>query len=115
MKIIQYFLSVVSVGFLLGCATTFQPSELSKLKVGMNRDEILLLLGKPDSSKKIANGGEILVYTYCEDYVHNSDDDSFSTTYSSSLEKRQFEKSLKTDTYVVHLVDGKMVDYKKKK
>ena len=110
MKTINYLALVVVAGFLFGCATTFYPQELSKLKPGMNRENIVLLLGEPDSSKKTTTGGEVLVYTYREDYVHDSNDDSF-----SSLRKKQFEKSLKTDTYIVNLVDGKMVDYKKKK
>jgi hypothetical protein len=101
-------------GLLFGCATAFHPGALSDLKPGMSREAVVALLGQPDSDKKTVDGKEVLTYSYSESFMYDSGSDT-SRLIRSSFDEKRLEKSLQTETYLVTLVDGKMVEVTKKK
>lgn len=97
----------------MGCATTFRPWRLSEVEEGMDRTQVVRILGEPDSVE-MKNGAEFLYYSYREDYnpsPANTDiraDDA--TTHE--FRKQQIMQSLKEYRYAVKLVDGKVQNYK---
>lgn len=108
MKKVYYIPSVLLIGLLLGCATTFRPWKLSEVQTGMEREQVILLLGNPDRTG-IEEGVELLYYSYSESY-NQLDDLSFSET-DTDLQKQIQKRKLSENRYVVKLVDGKVLDY----
>lgn len=112
MKLIKYFLPVVVLALLLGCATTFRPWKLSEIKEGMDKTQVVEVLGEPDSTET-KDGVESLYYTYSENYNPPLTTDSIhSRNAQRELRDRQIKQSLKKYNYVVKLVDGKVQTYK---
>ncbi len=100
MKLITYITLVVALAFLVGCATTFRPWKLSEVEDGMDRAQVVRILGEPNSVET-KDGAEFLTYTYSEDYNPYLADNSPRKMDSPSLH-----------TYSVKLVDGAVQDYK---
>lgn len=98
--------------FLAGCATTFRPWILSEVEEGMARDQVVQLLGEPDSVET-QDGTELLHYAYREDYNPPMADDNVHTPDAArSFEHKQMKRGSKEYHYVVKLVDGKVQGYK---
>ncbi len=91
-------LFVALIALLLGCATTFRPWEFNEVKEGMDRAQVVKLIGEPDrvESKEEA---DFLYYSYHEDYDPAS---------GEGIQEHQARRSMKTQNYVVKLVDGKV-------
>lgn len=113
---IKYTTLLVVLAFLAGCATTFKPWKLSEVQEGMDRDQVVHLLGEPDSVTAI-NGEEHLCYSYRENYNPSMAADS-AYEYSAAREndwdahQKKMEKSFKENQFIVILLDGKVLNYK---
>ena len=94
-----------------GCATTFRPWNLSRVHEGMDRSEVVQILGEPDFTE-IKDGTEQMHYSYQEDYNPGANTTPF---YAENTEMafRELEKgtAFKEYEYVVILADGKVVNY----
>jgi outer membrane protein assembly factor BamE (lipoprotein component of BamABCDE complex) len=105
--------SVVLVGLMLvaGCATTFRPWNLAEVKEGMDRAEVVAILGEPDSVES-KDGAEWLYYSYSEDLNLPLSDDSLKAYEANrELRQRQISRSLRVYRYSVKLVDGTVQTY----
>jgi outer membrane protein assembly factor BamE (lipoprotein component of BamABCDE complex) len=89
MKNMKYILSVIALGLLLGCSTTFRPWKLSEVKEGMDRAQVIRILGEPNSVET-KDGAETLLYTYSEDY--NPPPSSNSVQSKDAVQKIQDQK-----------------------
>ena len=94
-----------------GCATTFRPWKLSDVQVGMEREQVIAILGEPDSVET-KDGAEILHYAYRENYNPPLADDSVHAGNNLGLQEKQLRDSAREYHYVVRMVDGKVMDYK---
>lgn len=112
MKTMRYFLACVVILLVAGCSTTFRPWSLSEIKEGMDRDQVVRILGNPDSTE-FKNGGEHLHYLYQEDRSSAPDSVPF-YDQNSELAFRDLNnrRIFKQYEYVVILVDGKVINYK---
>ena len=111
MKTMRTVLAVGLVALLVaGCATSFKPWMLSDVKEGMNKEQVVSILGKPDYTVN-KDGSEYLYYTYSEDF---SPAPVMSTDTQEGLDRRadELSRSLNTFKYEVVLVDGKLINYK---
>lgn len=66
MKSIKLLATVTVLSLLAGCATTFRPWLLSDVHEGMDKVQVVQLLGTPDSTET-KNGAEYLHYSFRED------------------------------------------------
>lgn len=105
--------SVLVLALLAGCSATFRPWRLSELESGMDRDQVIRLLGEPDFSE-ITERSEWLYYTYRSDYnPPPATDDMRASEVSRRLEfGQQASRGTETSRYVVRLEDGKMTEYR---
>jgi len=112
MKSKKHVVAVVSLALLAGCATTFRPWLLSEIEEGMDRAQVVRILGEPDSVE-MGNGEESLHYSYSENYNPPlADDSSHAYEANRRFREQHARKSLKVHRYVVKLVDGKVQSYK---
>jgi outer membrane protein assembly factor BamE (lipoprotein component of BamABCDE complex) len=104
-------IGVVSL-LLVGCATTFRPWKLSDVQENMTKDQVVSILGKPDSVVQ-SNGMECLYYTYSKDYNPSpgSDVSLDVTNPQMRWQAYQIKQSTKKERYVVKIVDGKVLSY----
>ncbi len=103
---------VVALVLLAGCATTFRPWKLSEVEEGMDRAQVVYILGEPDFVET-KDGAELLHYSYREDYNPPPADDSIQARDTSRrLQNQQIKQGLKEYRYAVKLVDGKVQNYK---
>ncbi|MBN2164553.1 MAG: outer membrane protein assembly factor BamE [Pontiellaceae bacterium] len=109
MKKANYIPSLALALFIAGCASTFHPSNLSAVKEGMSRDQVVQVLGEPDYVD-IQDGAVCLVYSYRSDYNPTSagavpfyDEDS-ERVFKDLNNRRIFED----EEYVVVLDDNKV-------
>ena len=107
----RLLVGTVSLVLLAGCATTFRPWNLSEIHEGMDRSEVVQVLGEPDFTE-MADGEEQLHYLYQEDYNPSANATPF-YAQDSNMAFRDLEKrtAFKEYEYVVVLVDGKVVRY----
>jgi len=103
----------VAVLLIAGCATTFKPWKLSEIEEGMERDQVLKILGTPDFMVT-EDGAEHLYFTYTEDLAPASDV-TLKTQEDIDRRVKAFDRSLKEYKYDVILVDGKVLNYKEVK
>jgi len=113
MKAIKHITVGVALLLLAGCATTFRPWKLSEVREGMDKKQVVAVLGKPDSVE-MKDGVEILHYSYSEDYnpppasgLANQRIDS----PERQIQDQQIKRSVQEHKYAVKLVDGKVQDY----
>lgn len=112
MKVIKHLPLVIALVLLAGCATSFRPWKLSEVQEGMDRAQVVSVLGEP-TSVEMAEGAEYLHYTYSEDYNPTpADMDVRATDSTLSLREQEVKRSFKEYKYVVKLVDGKVQSYK---
>lgn len=112
MKPIKHIAVVVALILLAGCATTFRPWKLSEVQEGMDREQVVDLLGDPDSVET-KDGAEYLYYSYSEDYNPPlSSDNPVEYENDRVLREYNLRRSLKEYKYAVKLVDGKVQNYK---
>ena len=112
MKPIKYIVCIVVLAFLAGCTTAFRPWLLSDVKEGMDRQEVIAILGTPDSSE-IQGEAEYLYYSYAEGYNPSFSDHSIEDDQAfKKMRDKEFEQSLSEYKYVVTLIDDKMQGYK---
>ena len=102
--------SVVAL-ILAGCATTFKPWKLSDVQEGMEREQVVKILGAPDRTET-KDGAEYLYYSYQESMGAVGDLSTETTT--AELDKRIRATTSYTETYryEIMIVDGKLVNYK---
>lgn len=99
MKTIKYNLLCGSlIALLLGCATTLKPWVFQEVKEGMDRTQVVKLIGDPDRVES-KDGAEFLYYSYHDDYNPAS---------GTGIQEHQAKRSMKTRNYVVKMVDGKV-------
>lgn len=112
MKPIKQITLVATLVLLMGCATTFRPWNLSEISEGMDRAQVVQILGEPDSTEQ-KEGEELLYYSYREDRSPSFQNDTIQAYEANrDIEKQQIKKSLEEYKYVVTLVDGKVANYK---
>ena len=112
MKITKHIPLAVALGLLAGCATTFRPWKLSEIEEGMEKSQVVKVLGKPDSSEA-KDGEEYLYYSYSESYNPAPADAGLRASDANrAFQEKQLERSLREYRYVVTLVDGKVQAYK---
>lgn len=112
MKVVKHLVLVVILALLAGCATTFRPWMLSEVQEGMDKDQVIQILGEPDSID-VQDGTELLQYVYSESYNPTSVSGTIETPDSpNNLQDWDAAKSFKEYKYVVELVDGKVLSYK---
>lgn len=94
---------------LVGCATSFKPWKLSDVHEGMNRNEVIAVLGEPDFTEN-RDGAEYLYYTYQEEARGSG----YSDPMHQDMERKAEEltRILSETKYEVVIVDGKMISYK---
>lgn len=115
MKPMRHVALSVSFALLVGCTTTFRPWLLSEIEEGMDRSQVIQILGEPDDAET-KDGAEFLHYSYSEDYNPPPADDSIYTpdTINRKFNTQQVQRSFREYKYVVKLVDGKVLDYKER-
>jgi len=108
----KYILSVIALGLLFGCSTTFRPWKLSEVQEGMDRAQVIKILGEPNSVET-KDGAEILLYTYSEDYNPPLSSNAVQSQDAvQKIQDQRIKNSLKEYKYSVKLVDGKVLSYK---
>ena len=98
MKTIKYISFVAVLVLLIGCATTFRPWEFSKITEGMDRVQVVKILGEPNRIES-KDGAEFLYYSYHEDY---------DPVAGEGFQEHQAKRSMTTQNYVLKMVDGKV-------
>lgn len=112
MKTMRHFVVMAIVMALAGCATTFRPWNLSQIQEGMEREQVVQILGQPDSSE-IEDGSELLRYTYQENYNPSSASVPFyGDNPDLAFEDLENGRRFRQYEYVVILVNGKVAGYK---
>lgn len=110
MKTIKTILAAATVSLLIaGCSTSFKPWQLSDVKEGMNKEQIVKILGKPDYTEE-KDGAEYLYYSYTEDLTPAST--TLDTTDSVERRAEELSRTLSESKFEVVMVDGKMINYK---
>lgn len=110
MKTMRYFLALSFVVFITSCSTTFRPWKLSEVQEGMDRTQVIKILGEPDSTMT-KDGAEHLRYAYREEYNPSLSPDSVIAADADNTLLQQ-NMDIKEYTYEVILVDGKVINYK---
>lgn len=110
MKIKRLLPTAVVVSLLMGCATTFKPWKLSDVQEGMDRDQVVKILGAPDHSVE-KDGAEYLYYSYREELAP-APDVSLETAEGIDRRVEEFNRTLEDVKYEVVIVEGKLVNYK---
>ncbi len=112
MKTMRSLTWTIALLLLAGCATTFRPWLLSEVHEGMDRAEVVKILGEPDSVL-VKDGTEQLFYSYQEDFNPVA---TGSTSYENSLmgdqQRQEALRTFKEYRYVVILSEGKVLNYK---
>lgn len=103
--------ATAAVLLLAGCATTFKPWKLSDIEPGMEKSQIVQILGEPDRSETKDNA-EYLYYTYREDLNPNSSSMMSDSNEAIEARVKEVSRTLEDVTYEVIIVDGKLVNYK---
>ncbi|WP_136062859.1 hypothetical protein [Pontiella sulfatireligans] len=112
MKSIKLLATVTVLSLLAGCATTFRPWLLSDVHEGMDKVQVVQLLGTPDSTET-KNGAEYLHYSFREDLtLPFSNPGGIEFSAEREIMREDMERRFKDYRYVVILVDGKVVNYK---
>jgi outer membrane protein assembly factor BamE (lipoprotein component of BamABCDE complex) len=113
MKTMRTIMSVAVVCLVAGCATTFKPWKLSEVQEGMERDEVVKILGAPDYTVN-KDGAEYIYYTYREELAPMSE---VSLETDAGIERRveEFNRTLKEGKYEIELIEGKVVAHKELK
>lgn len=110
MKTIKTVLVASLVSLLIaGCATSFKPWQLSDVKEGMDKEQIVKILGEPDSTVN-TNNAEYLYYSYIEDPAPASA--PFDSQDAIDRRAEELSRTLTESKFEVVLVDGKMINYK---
>lgn len=108
----KYTFVMLSLVLILGCTTTFRPWKLSEIEEGMSRQQVVQILGEPDSVST-KDGADLLYYSYRESYnPPMSSDDINAPRAGGGFEEKQLKRSMKEYKYVVKLVDGEVQHYK---
>ena len=108
----RYFLALASVIMLAGCASTFRPWNLSRIEDGMDRSQVVEILGEPDFTV-MQDGAEHLHYIYREDaHPPLSDGMPYESSLEQEMDAKRIQRSLKQYEYDVILMDDKVVNYK---
>lgn len=100
-----------AVLLLAGCATTFRPWKLSDIQEGMEREQVVKILGEPDRTET-QDGTEYLYYTYQESMSAVGDLSTETTTAELDKRIRATTNVTESYTYEVMIVNGKLVNYK---
>jgi outer membrane protein assembly factor BamE (lipoprotein component of BamABCDE complex) len=112
MKSIKYVLFGVALALVFGCTTTFRPWLLSDVKEGMDREQVVTILGAPDSVST-QDEVEYLYYIYTEGYNPSlANGSARAYEADSEFKVQQIQQSFKEHKYAVKLVDGKVQSYK---
>ena len=109
----RYFLALGAALILSGCATTFRPWSLSEVTEGMDRDQVVQLLGEPDYVF-VKDDAEHMRYSYQEDFTHSSMpvDMASDRVIDPKKQAMRVERSLNTLEYDVILVNDQVINYK---
>ncbi len=112
MKSMKHIALVASLALLAGCATTFRPWLLSEIEEGMDRAQVVHILGEPDFVE-MKNGAEFLHYSYSENHNPPLADDSIQAYEANRrLREQRIRRSFKEYRYAVKLAEGKVQSYK---
>ncbi len=108
----RYFTALVIVLLISSCTTTFRPWNLSAIKAGMDRAQVVHILGKPDATE-MKDGSEYLHYIYQEDFNPSPASVPFYDQNSERVFRDLNDRSsFKQYEYVVILADGQVINYK---
>lgn len=102
---------VVVLMLVSGCATTFRPWSLSEIKEGMDRSQVVSILGEPDRVES-KDGSEFLYYSYSEESTTPLTEEMIQAYESDRTLRRQVaSRIMKEYNYSVKMVDGKVQTY----
>lgn len=95
-----------------GCATSFHPRNLGDVEQGMSREQVLEILGKPESVERDGTT-HYLHYSYSEGHMTVPSDGSTQVFNDPVMnnDNQQLERRLRMRKYVVILEDGKMASF----
>jgi len=113
MKIAAITNIFIALLFLAGCSTTFKPWVLSKLSSGMTTDQVEQQLGQPD---RISHKDDTVIYhyTYTEPIPLQQENIMRQDDYAALPRHNEPRLEIKTYTYEVLFVDGKLMNYKER-
>jgi outer membrane protein assembly factor BamE (lipoprotein component of BamABCDE complex) len=112
MKLPKYITFAVTLLLLAGCSTTFRPWKLSEIEEGMDRNQVVDILGDPDSVE-FKDQAEYLYYSYTESVNPPLAGNAVQSADATlELHEDQVKQSFSVYRYVVKLVDGKVQNYK---
>jgi outer membrane protein assembly factor BamE (lipoprotein component of BamABCDE complex) len=112
MKPMKCIVLLAVVALLAGCTTTFRPWLLSDVKEGMDKEQVISILGDPDSSER-KDGAEYLYYLFTEGYnAPLSGDNLIFDDSNHSIQREAIKQGFDEHKYAVKFVDGKMQSYK---
>ena len=105
MKTTKYLAGLIALTFLAGCSTTssFRPWKVEEVNAGMNRQEVIQLLGTPDAAE-LTDNKELLTYSYQEGFDAPESNQPPLPPGFESLEKSKL--NMETEIYTITLVDG---------
>lgn len=107
------FVTTVVSLLIVGCASTsFKPWQLSDVKEGMDKNQVVKILGEPDSIVN-TNNAEYLYYSYREEMSPASG--TLDTQDAIDRRADELSRTLTESKFEVVLVDGKMINYKELK
>tara|TARA_A200000113_G_scaffold209171_2_gene208032 strand:- start:96 stop:440 length:345 start_codon:yes stop_codon:yes gene_type:complete len=99
--------------FITGCSITFKPWVLSNLTSGMTVDQVERQLGQPD---RISHKDDTVIYhyTYTEPIALQQENIIRQDDYTVLPRRDEPRLEIKTYTYEVLFVDGKLMNYKER-
>ena len=109
MKTMNLLVCGVALALLVGCATTFRPWSLSEIQEGMDKAQVVKILGEPDYVE-MKDGAEYLHYTYREE-PRPVDDISVASQPVQNRRLDEFQRNLREYRYAVIMSEGKVVRY----
>lgn len=95
-----------------GCATSFKPWKLSDVEEGMDRDQVIKILGEPDYVVE-TNSSETLYYTYRAEMTPASS--TLDSQEDIDRRVKELTGTLTESKYEVVMFADKMISYKEVK
>lgn len=117
MKAIKYLTTVSLLALAVGCSTSsvFRPWKMEQVQQGMAREQVVALLGAPESTTQEEEGVELLHYSFSRHINTPFEEEAMmGSAPTQTLEARRTEKQLDPDQYVVRLENGKVLSCYKK-
>ena len=107
-KTALYILIFTTLLALTGCVGLIQKSQLNSIKVGMTKEQVVQILGKP---KNITSSGDSEVYRYFVNVVNSEYVNNVNIMGGDTMGGRIYNEGEKLDYYDLYFRDGKFTSY----